>query len=66
MDRMMLLAGRTLGVLGLAICAFAVIARIAGNYWIRGVELGSLLQVGIAGIAAGCFMLLWALTQRRS
>ena len=65
MDRMMLLAGQTLGVLGLTMCAVAVIARIGGNYWIRGFELGSLLQVGIAGIAAGCFLLLWALTLRR-
>lgn len=65
MDWMMLLAGRALGLMGLAACAIAIIARVAGNFWIRGVELGSLLQVGIAGIAAGCFLMLWLLTLRK-
>lgn len=65
MDRMMLLAGRALGLMGLAACAIAIIARVAGNFWIRGFELGSLLQVGIAGIAAGCFLMLWLLTLRK-
>lgn len=65
MDRMMLLAGRALGLMGLAACAIAIIARVAGHFWIRGFELGSLLQVGIAGMAGGCLLLLWVLTLRK-
>lgn len=66
MDRMMVLAGRALGVLGIAACAVAVIGRLAGQYWLRGFELGSLLQVGVAAMVAGCFILLWVMTRDRA
>lgn len=64
MDRLLSLAGRISGVGGLALCLVAGIARLSGNFWIGGFQVGTLLQAGIGALVAGCFLLLWALTER--
>lgn len=58
----MLLAGRGAGLLGLVICAVAVIGRLAGNHWIGGFQLITLLDAGVAIMVAACFLILWAMT----
>jgi len=42
------------------LCVVAVVARVLGNYWLAGFQLGTLMQAGIAGVAIGCFLLLVA------
>lgn len=64
MDRLMLLAGRISGIVGLVLCAFSGMLRLAGHYVLGGYQLTTLMQAGIAGLAAGCFLLLWARDQR--
>lgn len=58
MDRLLLLSGRVIGTAGLALCAIAVAARLAGSYYLAGFQLSTLLQAGTAAIATGCFLLL--------
>lgn len=52
------MAGRVLGALGVATCAVAVVARLLGNYYLMGLEAGSLLQAGTSAVVIGCFALL--------
>jgi hypothetical protein len=64
MNMILLRGGQAIGILGLLLIAAAVIVRLSGRYIVGGFETGSLLQAGIATIAAGCFALLWLLVQR--
>lgn len=66
MNPLMLAAGRVAGLLGLVLCAAAVIGRLAGHRWIGGFELVTLLFAGTAIMVAGCFLLLWAMTTANS
>ncbi|AKU12832.1 hypothetical protein AzCIB_2939 [Azoarcus sp. CIB] len=66
MDRLLLLAGRLSGLGGLALCVIAGAARVSGNFWILGFQVGTLLQAGIGALVVGCFLLLWVLTGRNS
>jgi hypothetical protein len=65
MERLLLLSGQLSGIVGIFICAAAVIARLLGNYYITGIASSTLLLAGTAAVAAGCFMLLTAQTLRR-
>lgn len=65
MDQLMLNGGRAIGLLGLAIVAFAVIARLMGNYTVGGFQSATLLAGGMGALLAGCFALLWVLTSQR-
>jgi hypothetical protein len=64
MNTLMLRGGQAMGVLGFVLMALAVSLRLSGRYIIGGFESGSLLQGGIASMAAGCFALLWVLIER--
>ena len=58
MGNSLALAGRGLGALGVLACAVAVGARLLGNYYLFGLEAGSLLQAGTSAVVIGCFALL--------
>jgi hypothetical protein len=60
----MRLIGRLAGIVGVLICALAVIARFGNNYLLGGFQVGTLFLAGIAAMVAGCFCLLWSLAQR--
>lgn len=60
MDGFLLLLGRAVGFAGVLLCVIAGVARLIGNFWLAGFELGTLLQAGIAGVGIGCFLLLVA------
>lgn len=64
MHRLLLLAGRLSGLGGLALCLIAGIARLSGSFWLGGYQVGTMLVAGIGALAAGSFLLLWALTER--
>ncbi len=65
MEPFLLLAGRVAGALGALLTLVAVLARVLGHYWIGPLQLGTLLQGGIAGMVFGCLCFLWVLAARR-
>ena len=65
MNSLLLLAGRSAGLLGILMCAVAVAGRLSGSFWIGGLQLSTLLLGGVAALAIACFLMLWVLTQRR-
>jgi hypothetical protein len=65
MEPFILWAGRLGGLAGVLFCVAAFAARLGGTYWAAGFQVGTLLQVGIAGMAFGCLCLLWVLVDRR-
>ena len=64
MNNALLWLGRGAGVIGALVCAVAIVTRVAGNYWLANFQVGTLLVAGSAAMIAGCFCLLWTLTQR--
>jgi hypothetical protein len=64
MDQLLLWAGRIAGLAGLVLCLVAGAGRLGGQFWLGGFQVATLLQAGIAGLAAGCFLLLWVLCRR--
>jgi hypothetical protein len=64
MNDAMLWIGRAAGVVGLLLCAVAVVARFAGQYFVAGYQVGTMLQAGTAAMIAGCLAFLWVLSGR--
>jgi len=64
MNDLLLWVGRMAGVAGVLLCAVAGAARIGGHYWLGSFQVGTLLQVGMAIMIAGCLGFLAVLTQR--
>ncbi|MDP2367642.1 hypothetical protein [Rhodoferax sp.] len=64
MNDLLLWLGRLAGLAGLLLCLVALGARLSGQYFLGGFQLGTLLLVGTAGLATGCFGLLLSLTAR--
>jgi hypothetical protein len=60
----LLWTGRLAGVIGVLVCALAVVVRLGGNYLFAGYQVGTLFLAGIGAMVAGCFCLLWALAAR--
>jgi len=54
----MLVIGRVAGVLGVLVCALAVVVRVGGSYLVGGYQVGTLFLAGIAAMVAGCLCLL--------
>jgi hypothetical protein len=48
MNRLLDAAGTLLALLGLLVCAAAMLTRLSGSYYLAGVELTPLLTAGIA------------------
>ena len=57
--------GRLLGLVGIVVCAFAGLLRLAGHYTLSGFPVLTLFEGGTAVLIAGCFCLLWVLATRR-
>ena len=64
MDGVLMVTGRVFGVVGLVICAVAIVGRLSGAYWLGGFQIGTLFQAGIAAMTAGCLCFLWVLAAR--
>jgi hypothetical protein len=65
MDKLLILIGKASGLAGVLVCATAGVWRLAGNFEIAGIWVGTLLQVGMAGLLTGCFCLLVAQAELR-
>jgi hypothetical protein len=64
MERLMILAGRLAGALGIVLVLAALGARVLGYFWVGGLQTGTLLLGGIGALVVGVFLLLVALTSR--
>jgi hypothetical protein len=64
MNDTMLWIGRAAGVVGLLLCAVAVVARVTGLFFLAGYQVGTVLQAGTAAMIAGCLAFLWVLAGR--
>jgi hypothetical protein len=65
MKTLLIWAARIAGALGVAAIALAFAARINGSYWIAGLQVGTVLQAGIAAAVVGCLAYLAALVESR-
>lgn len=61
----LLWVGRLAGLLGVLVCAVAVVARLSGSYELMGFQSGTVMQAGVAVMVLGCLGYL-ALLVRRS
>jgi hypothetical protein len=66
MEMLLLWIGRLAGLVGVVVCLIAIGARLAGMFWIAGLQAGTLLQAGIAAMVLGCLAHLVVLTLRSS
>ena len=64
MQALLVWMGRLAGAAGVAVCTMAVVARLTGAYWLGSFQVGTLLQIGVAGMVLGCLCFLAALTER--
>ena len=58
MDEALLWLGRLMGVVGVVVCALALVVRLSGQYTFGGFEIGTLFLGGTAAMVAGCLFLL--------
>jgi hypothetical protein len=64
METILIRLGALAGILGLLMCLVAAGARLAGSFWIGGMQAGTVMQAGTAAMIAGCLGFLAALTLR--
>lgn len=55
--------GRFAGVMGVGLIGLAVAGRLVGIYWIRGFQIGTILEAGMACVLLGCLGYLAALAE---
>src|SRR5438477_9360778 len=56
--------GRVSGLLGVLLFIVAGIVRLTGRFFLGGFQVGTLLQVAIAGMILACYCFLLVLTER--
>lgn len=54
MENLLLWVGRLAGLIGVVLCACAFVGRLTGTWSLGGFQIGTMLQVGIAGMVLGC------------
>ena len=64
MRRLLLWMGRVGGVVGVILCAVAVIVRLRGEFNFHGFQVGTLLLAGMAAALFGCLGYLAYLAER--
>ncbi|HEY2817906.1 MAG TPA: hypothetical protein VGK44_12345 [Casimicrobiaceae bacterium] len=64
MNEMLLLLGRIAGIAGALLCVGAIAIRAAGQYWLGGFQVGTLLLAGSAAMVGGCLCFLWVIAGR--
>ena len=65
MQRLLLWIGRIGGVVGVIVCAIAILMRMRGVYNFAGFQIGTLLLGGVAAMVLGCLGYIAALAERR-
>jgi hypothetical protein len=57
---------RLAGLFGITTIAIAIGARLAGAYWLAGLQTGTILQAGMAAVLVACLGYLAILVERPS
>ena len=65
LQRFLLWVGRLAGLLGVLICAVAIVARLSATYGMMGFQVGTVLQAGVAMMVLGCLGYLALLARRK-
>jgi len=63
MQMILLWIGRLSGLVGVLLCAAAVLGRIGGTFWFAGFQVGTILQGGIAVMLVGCLSYVAAIAE---
>ena len=61
MNKLLRWTGRSAGAIGVLLCAASVVLRAAGMFVVGSVQVGTLLQAGMAMMILGCLAYLAAL-----
>lgn len=64
MNNLILWIGRVAGMGGVLLCAVSAMMRLSGFYWFGSFQVGTLFQMGMAAMIAGCLCFLAVLTER--
>jgi hypothetical protein len=54
MNQLLRWTGRIAGIIGLLLCMAAVLARAAGSFVVGNLQVGTMLQAGMAAMILGC------------
>ena len=65
LQKFLLWVGRLAGLLGVLICAVAILARLGGTFQIMAFQTGTVLQAGVATMVLGCLGYLALLARRK-
>lgn len=65
LQKFLLWVGRLAGLLGVLICAVAILARLGGTFHVMDFQTGTVLQAGIATMVLGCLGYLALLARRK-
>jgi lipid-binding SYLF domain-containing protein len=65
MQTLLLWIGRIGGLLGVLVCAIAILMRLRGVYNFAGFQIGTLLLGGVAAMVVGCLGYAAAVAERR-
>ena len=64
MEKLLLWIGRLGGIVGVILCAVALVARLRGVYNVAGFQVGTFLLAGVAAMLVGCLGYLAAIAER--
>jgi hypothetical protein len=64
MEALQLWFARIAGIAGVLLSLVALGARLAGFFWVGGLQTGTLLQAGVAAMVAGCLAYVSLLAER--
>lgn len=64
MQNLLFWIARIAGIAGVGVMALAVLARVAGAYWLAGFQVGTVLQGGIASTLVACLLYVAILAER--
>ncbi len=65
LEILLLWVGRLAGLLGVLICAVAIVNRLTGTYQLMGFNAGTVLQAGVTAMVLGCLGYLALLARRK-
>jgi hypothetical protein len=64
MQVVLIWVARMAGIAGVLVMALAAFARLSGDYWLGGFQVGTILQVGMAVTLVACLGYMAALVER--
>jgi len=64
MGKLLLWMGRVGGIVGVILCAVAIVSRLRGEFNLGGFQVGTLLLAGMTAVLLGCLGYLASLAER--